>query len=240
MLTYGQLKRQPRRFLALTGLTLREFKVLLPAFVQAYDARSPALRTRAGHKRQRQPGGGRRSVLQTAEAQLLFILVYQKTYPLQIVQGELFGFSQAQANYWIHRLLPVLQAALDDLGFTPERDGPQLARRERRNTERHDWIIDGTERRRQRPKNAEKQAQHYSMRKKAHTDKNVVIVTRTTKRVAFLSATQIGKTSDKKIADEAQISYPRDTRLRKDLGLEGYEPKVQRTYMPKKSHRSAN
>ena len=240
MLTYEQVKRQPRRFLALTGLTLREFKSVLPAFIRAYETRYPVDRTLAGKTRQRQPGGGRPAVLPTPEAQLLFILVYQKTYPLQVVQGELFGFSQAQANYWIHRLLPVLQAALDDLGFTPEREGAQVARRERRKPERRDWIIDGTERRRQRPKNAEKQAQHYSMRKKAHTDKNVVIATRSTQRVVFLSATQIGKTSDKKIADEAHLSYPRGTRLRQDLGLEGYRPKGVRTYMPKKSRPSAN
>ncbi len=239
MLQYEQLKRQPRRFLALTGLTVREFKSVLPAFVQAYQARHPTHRTFAGEVRQRRPGGGRRPVLQTPEAQLLFILVYQKTYPLQVVQGELFGLSQAQANAWIHRLLPVLQAALDDLGYTPERDGTQVARQERRRTERPDWIIDGTERRRQRPKNAEKQASHYSMRKKAHTDKNVVIVTRSTKRVAFLSPTRIGKISDKRIADEAQLTYPRGTRLRQDLGFEGYAPQVARTYMPKKSHRSA-
>ncbi len=239
MLTYEQLKREPRRFLALTGLTLREFKVVLPAFIQAYEAHYPIGRTLSGKARKRRPGGGRSSVLQTAEARLLFILVYQKTYPLQVVQGELFGFGQAQANYWVHRLLPVLQAALDDLGYAPEREGPQVAQRERRTTERRDWIIDGTERRRQRPKNAEKQAQHYSMRKKAHTDKNVVISTRSTKRIAFLSATHIGKISDKKIADAAGITYPRGTHLRQDLGFEGYAPQRVRTYMPKKSPRSA-
>ena len=37
-------------------------------------------------------------------------------------------------------------------------------------------IIDGTERRRQRPKNPEKQALHYSGRKKTPCDKNVIVV----------------------------------------------------------------
>jgi hypothetical protein len=35
-----------------------------------------------------------------------------------------------------------------------------------------DLLIDGTERRRQRPKNAKKQEEYYSGKKKAHTDKN--------------------------------------------------------------------
>ena len=240
MLSYDQLKRQRRRFLALTGLTLREFKILIPAFIQGYRERFPATQTLGGKAHQRQPGGGRHGHLDTPEARLLFILIYQKTYPLQVVQGELFGLSQAQANFWIHRLLPVLQAALQELGFTPERDGTQVARQERRRPDRRDWIIDGTERRHQRPKNADKQALHYSMRKKAHTDKNVVITMRSTKRIAFLSATHHGKVSDKKIADEARIAYPRRTRLRKDLGFEGYEPRGTRTAMPKKSHPSAS
>jgi hypothetical protein len=50
-------------------------------------------------------------------------------------------------------------------------------------------IIDGTERRRQRPKNQEKQALHYSGKKKTHSDKDVVIVNAHSKRVSYLSGT---------------------------------------------------
>src|SRR5207248_5733127 len=35
--------------------------------------------------------------------------------------------SQPQVNYWIHRLLPVLQVALDRLGVRPERDPRHFA-----------------------------------------------------------------------------------------------------------------
>jgi DDE superfamily endonuclease len=52
----------------------------------------------------------------------LFLLVYLRTYPLQVIMGELFGLTQPAVNSWIHRLLPVLRAALDDLGVLPERD----------------------------------------------------------------------------------------------------------------------
>lgn len=240
MLTYETLKKQPRRFLALTGLTPREFKVLLPAFVSAYQERYPTEQTQAGKPRQRKPGGGRASPLASPEARLLFVLVYQKTYALQIVQGELFGLGQAQANSWIHRLLPILQATLDDLGFTPEREGSQFAKHERKNRDRRDVIIDGTDRRRPRPKNPEKQALHYSGRRKAHMDKNVLIATRSNKRIAFLSTTEAGTVSDKKLAEQAGIHYPRGTRLRQDLGFDGYKPRVTRIYQPKKSRRSAN
>jgi hypothetical protein len=51
---------------------------------------------------------------------ILFILVYQKTHPLQTMHGLHFGLSQPQAHYWIHHLLPVLQRALADLGLALE------------------------------------------------------------------------------------------------------------------------
>ena len=35
----------------------------------------------------------------------MFILVYLKTYPLQVVQGRLFGMGQSKAHQWIHVLL---------------------------------------------------------------------------------------------------------------------------------------
>ena len=64
-------------------------------------------------------------MLDQAEDRLLFILIYLKTNPLQTRQGLQFGLSQPQANYWIHHSLPVVQAALQALGLTPERDGSQ-------------------------------------------------------------------------------------------------------------------
>src|SRR5689334_14492528 len=74
-------------------------------------------------------------------------------------------------------------------------------------------IIDGTERRRQRPKNADKQARHYSGKKKMHTDKNVVLTRAEDDRVPFLSSTYAGATNDKRVADEEQLRYPPGTTL---------------------------
>ena len=41
MLTYQQLKDQPRDFLAATGLMVAEFERLLPAYQTAYERRYP-------------------------------------------------------------------------------------------------------------------------------------------------------------------------------------------------------
>jgi len=235
MLRYARVKRNARKFLALTGITSKEFNRLLPAFEQAYARAYPTHRTQTGKPRQRKPGGGRKSPLDSIEQKLLFALVYQKTYPVQTLLGEVFELSQSRTNEWIHRLLPILKDALDDLGVLPERDPHQFAQHEKHQGGSHDYLIDGTERRRQRPKNPEKQTLHYSGKKKTHSDKNIVIAHRRTKRVGYLSKTYAGKMHDKKVADAEPIVYPRGSKLGKDTGFQGYEPRDCQTYQPKKN-----
>jgi hypothetical protein len=116
----------------------------------------------------------------------------------------------------------------------PERGGQEAARHERRQSETNDLIVDGGERRRQRPKHREIQAIHYSGKKKAHADKNMVVVNTQTRRVSFLSQTLPGSVHDKKAADHAAIRSPRNTTLRSDLGLHGYAPEVREPLQPKK------
>lgn len=240
MLRYDELKEDRRKFVSFTSLTPEEFNMLLPAFERAYLKKYPRSKTKTGGTRKRKAGGGRKGSLAGIEQKLLFALVYQKSYPLQSVMGELFGMGQSQANEWIHSLLPVLKQALDDLGYAPERDPQQFKNKEQERKDATVSIIDGTERRRQRPKKAEKQALHYSGKKKIHSDKNVIIATAKKKRISFLSQTYPGKTHDKKVADMENISYPKQIALHKDTGFQGYEPSVRKLYQPKKSHGRKN
>lgn len=165
MLTYTTLKDNPRQFLAMTSLTVKEFEALLPVFAEAYAATQSRAQTQSGKARQRQAGGGRKSELRTIEDKLLFILVYQKTYPLQTSQGLQFGLSQTQAHVWIHRLLPILAHALDRLGYQPERNPAAFPQSGATADIPPALVIDGTERRRQRPKPPEKQRENYSGKK---------------------------------------------------------------------------
>lgn len=235
MLTYDELKKNRRKFISFTSLTPEEFEVLMPAFERAYLKKYPAAQTKTSQVRKRKAGGGRKGSLAGIEQKLLFALVYQKSYPLQSVMGELFGMGQSQANEWIHTLLPILKQALDDLGYAPERDPQQFENTEKERKDAAVSIFDGTERRRQRPKKAEKQALHYSGKKKIHSDKNVIIATAKKKRISFLSQTYPGKTHDKKVADTENISYPKQIALYKDTGFQGYQPDVHKLYQPKKS-----
>src|SRR5262249_41331619 len=221
MLIYNELKNKPREFLAATGLKWAEFEKLLPAFQTAYEKKYPPHLTQAGKTRQRQIGGGATGALPKSEDKLFFILVYQKTNPLQTMHGLQFGFSQPQANDWIHRLLPVLQHALRDLGEAPPRDARHVATSDLARAGGSDLTIDGSERRRQRPQDNAKQKEHYSGKKKAHTDKNILLVNKNTKKVVYLSPTVAGKTHDKKATDDAQIWYTPHTSLAKDTGVHG-------------------
>jgi hypothetical protein len=60
---------------------------------------------------------------------LLCILVYLKTYALQVVQGRLFGMGQSKAHQWMHVRLVVLQATRRTLGDAPTRSLTALAQR---------------------------------------------------------------------------------------------------------------
>jgi hypothetical protein len=238
VLEYEDVKRNKRQLLALTGLTIVEIKTLLPRFATEYSERFEGKVLPNGKPRKRAVGGGRSSSLKPIEQKLLFILIYVKTYPLQAVMGGLFGISQPRVNIWIHRLLPVLNAALDRLGVKPQRNGADVWISESGRGEGRDMLIDATERRRQRPKDSKKQAEHYSGKKKTHSDKNVLVTNKRTNRVVYLGQTFAGKVHDKKLAEQAAIRYPRKTILHKDSGFQGYEPQVAESHQPKKATRT--
>ncbi len=235
MLRYKDLKKKPKELLAATGLKADEFEALLSVFAERYAASNPADRTVDGKPRQRRQGGGGKATLSAIEDKLLFILVYEKTYPLQTMLGLQFDLSQGRTNIWIHRLLPIVRGALEQMKLTPERDGQAVADSALAREGGADLVIDGTERRRQRPQDAVQQQAQYSGKKKAHTDKNVVLANRHSQKVVYLSPTQPGKKHDKKLADEAAIAYPPGATLGKDTGFQGYTPPGVLAWQPKKS-----
>lgn len=238
MLTYAELKNKPKAFLAATGLTVAEFEQTLSRFNEKLAGLSATDQTKQGKPRQRGTGAGRKEKLPRAEDKLLFILVYVKTYPLQTMLGLQFGLSQPRTNYWIQTLLPLLQAVLTEMGMRPERDPNAVADHPLLKDGEAEVLLDGSERRRQRPRQAEAQQQAYSGKKKAHTDKNLLLVHRSSQRVLYLSPTVPGKTHDKKLADQQAIAYPAQATLHKDTGFQGYEPPGVLTFQPKKSRKA--
>jgi hypothetical protein len=97
-----------------------------------------------------------------------------------------------------------------------------------------EFIIDGSERPIQRPKDKQRQREYYSSKKKRHMVKNVTIGDLRTRKIIALSRTRPGKTSDKRTANEEDYHFPARSKLWKDMGFQGYEPPNVRTYQPKK------
>ena len=122
MTRYETLKDKPKRFLSLTGYTLEEFSALLPSFSKRFLEFVETQTLDGKRRKKRRYTLYKNSCLPTEEDQLLFILIYLRKAMTQDVLGELFGMSQPVANKWIHRLLPVLNGALADLGELPSRE----------------------------------------------------------------------------------------------------------------------
>ena len=205
MITYTTLKDRPREFLTATGLTHDEFLRVLPAFGAAYTACDPLDQTWHGKARRRQRGGGAKGRFVQREDQLLCILVYHKTHPLQPMHGVQWGLSQPQPHDWMHRLLPVLRRACAALGMAPERDASRVATRPLMLEGAPAGALDGTERRRPRPRAPTQPTAHDSGKKTAHPDKHVLLLNAYTRTVVSLSPTVAGNTHDKKAADEADL-----------------------------------
>jgi len=231
MISHAKISRHRRMFKTLTGLSTEGFKQILPSFEEAWEADLD--RRGAGRLRLRGRGGGRKGGFRGSADRLVFILVYFRLYPIQAVQGLLFGMSQPQANEWVHRLTPFLNAALGHQQQLPARQ-PRDLEAVLGECEGLEFIIDGVERPIQRPKNPERQRQFYSGKKKRHSIKNNLIIERRTRKIKGLSTTCEGKKHDKKLADEQALRFPKGSKLWKDTGFQGYEPEGVTTLQAKK------
>jgi hypothetical protein len=235
MFTYEMIKDKAALLLAMTSLTRREFEELVVYFCAEWE-RYVKQTTVPATERQRRVGGGSKPALRTDEDRLLFILYYFKVYPLQEILGFEFGLSQGRACELIHILSEVLKQTLATMQMLPERETALLIEKLVKGRE-NEYVLDGTERRIQRPKNPTDQKKYYSGKKHAHTVKNNLVVTRKSRLVKYLSKTHEGKKHDKKICDEEQLTLPEGSQLYKDNGYQGYEPLGVETEQPKKKPR---
>ncbi len=128
-LRFTDLQTRPTEVLDLTSLTVEEFQRLVPPFEAAFQAHMAHWRLDGQPRTARRYTTYQNCPLPTPEDRLLCILVYLRTYPLQVVQGRLLGMGQSKAHQWIYVLLAVLQTALRMLGDAPTRSLTALAQR---------------------------------------------------------------------------------------------------------------
>jgi len=230
MISYAQVSRYPRKFLALTGYTVREFQALLPAFQTRFENHMATTTLRGKPRTARRYSTYHNAQLPTIEDKLLFILVYLKHGALQEVHAALFEMHQPDANRWVHLLHPLLNQALADHGALPARDAAAVE------VPAGLYLHDGTERAIVRPTDTEEQRTYYSGKKKRHTVKNIVVINALCK-VILLTATCEGKKHDKKAADEASYSFPEGSTLYQDPGFQGFAVAGVTIHQPKKKPR---
>lgn len=108
-----------RRLKSMTGLDYEKYEILLDIFTNIYSDQSPKVSSKKIRKRK--PGGGRKPSLPTIEIKLLFVLFYLKSYPTFDVLGDRFSMATSTANGHLHKLMPILQNALAQLGVMPKR-----------------------------------------------------------------------------------------------------------------------
>lgn len=234
MLSYAQVKEKSYVLQSLTGLNEQEFETLLVSFEQAWQAYVE--REHMQKPRARRYGGGRHAELHTVEDKLLFILVYFRLYPTQVVQGFLFGIGQPQAHEWVHKLSRILNDALGYEQQLPERE-PSRLKQVLEQCPSLEFMMDGTERPINRPQDNVEQQDSYSGKKKCNTVKNDLISERQGK-VVFMSDTYGGRVHDKAIADGEEYEFPDNSTLWQDCGFQGFAPPGVTIRQPKKKPRN--
>lgn len=223
--------RSDRSSNALIGLSVLEFRELVPTFSQCLKE---AMMERKG-ERKRKFGAGQKGKLPTVEEKLFCVLMYTKTYPTYDVTGFFSGIERTRACRWVQFLFPILEKALGRKLALPKRQIRSVEEFLEAFPEAKDVFIDGTERRTQKPENPKRRKKLYSGKKKATTRKNVV-VSDEKKRVLILTPTKSGRRHDKRLFDKAigGRNIPEDIGVWTDTGFIGVEKDHKKTVMPKK------
>lgn len=137
---------------AAIGLTRTVFEQLIPEFEKGLKK----CITKNTHR------GGRPDRLKTTREKLFFVLFFLKNYPTYDVLGIQFGLHRTSAFRKVNRYMEALKITLKENGALPAETIGELNRRLK---EIKLVIVDGTEQRKNRPKDKEKQKEYYSGKK---------------------------------------------------------------------------
>ena len=245
MITAQILKKRPTVFNRLVGILPKQFDKLFDIWLSFWNEfiREEFIERK---NRKREYGGGSKPKLKEAEDKLLFILMYFRLYPTQLLQGFWFNQDESTANRWVHRLTPILKKALEFKGVLPKHTGggrpPGQGKPRGRSLEEiidefpdlKDFLIDATEQGKRRSKNYQKQKEDYSGKKKKHTKKNIIVSDSRLGYVHFLGRTQPGSKHDKTMADEEELHAKSDVTIGGDLGFLGLNIGNAKIVLPRK------
>lgn len=194
MSLYQKLARKPKQFLTLTGIELSEFERLLPSLRAAdgqQQLKRKTLTVRHQQERQRQPGGGAPYGNEFPD-RCLMLLLYYRLYVTQDFLALLFKASdksvicrgiQSVREAW-QAVLP-LPARVREKIMTAAREVSQQRQKRIGSLEEFreaypelEFLIDGTEQPKRKPRDKQQRKDDYSGKKKRHTRKQLVTATR--------------------------------------------------------------
>lgn len=208
-------------FPVVLGVSYYHFEKLLPKFSQALRIKEYSRIPES--KRKRKIGGGRKSNLGDDTGKLFFILFYYRHYPTLRLAQALFSLEDSHIHYWVHFLTGVLWETLGYQLNLPKVRVSSLHGLYSTCPDLKEFIVDGTEREIERPKDKTRQKDYYSGKKKEHTVKNQVLINPRRKKILYVSKTITGRVHDKKalINDGVLTLAPIKSRGLGDLGYQG-------------------
>lgn len=231
MTNYEKLLRKPSFFRMFTGLSAGEFDKLLADVEPVWVARKA--KQSASRPRRRKPGAGRKAKLRLAD-RLLLTLLYYRAYVTQEFVGFLFGVDKGTVS----RKVQELSLCMAGVFRIPEKkvriDPDDLEA----------VFVDATEQPVNRPKRGQRRS--YSGKKKRHTVKHQVVVTRKRKapgekqrvRIKAVSKAARGRVHDKKVYDRSRLRIPGGVPKSGDSGYQGSDLRVPQK-KPRKGQLSA-
>lgn len=204
--------RTEKQYKAATGLDMKEFENLYLYFKNYYEPKKAS-----PYPEVPQP------VLTDKREALFFILHYLKAYPTLENMGLYFGFDVRTVSDYIKILKGCLKAALKEAGSVP----PTLFKGQEEHDKAFEGIrelfIDGTEIPVNRSQNNDYQRFTYSGKKKANTQK-AMVVSCASKVIRYIGMLWNGKTHDKKIFDHEMGEFDWSGKIRHvDMGYKGME-----------------
>ena len=225
MTNHEKLLRKPSLFRMFTGLSASEFAKLVADLEPVWLARKA--KRAARRRRHRASGAGRKAKLAFTD-RVLLTLLYYRAYVTQEFVGFLFGVDKGTVS----RETQELSLCMAGVFRIPERkvriDLDELEA----------VFVDATEQSVNRPQR--KQRHSYSGKKKRHTLKHQVVVTRKRKgpgekqkvRIKAVSKGAKGRVHDKKLYDRSRLRIPHGIPKSGDSGYQGSDLQV-----PKKKPR---
>lgn len=211
--SYYNMKKHPRNFRNITGLTIEEFEKVVEKVRSGWEKLEKQKKCH-----------GRRSKLPTLEDKLFCVILYYRTYITHRFLGCLFNVHNANVCRLLKRIEPLLAKKVTitkDRSMTPEKILKILA--------------DVTEQQIQRPEDSKKRKKSYSGKKRTNTMKTEIIIEEGG-RILSVSKSYRGRISDFRIRKQEKY-LPLDSIKHADSGYQGWQKLQSNVIIPYKKYR---